>query len=213
MKSIEWICTWKMFKGKRTNIYLHIICSFYACICNGHIWRQMTKISVSKHRFVHKSMTDFVVELSRNSWCRGDYNRRGLDWWMNLLTTCTRDSELRVITAPSIISTIRRLSQHPLSLIQPAVFTSADPWQRLLTVEILQLHAFKSSLHRIPYRTDLVPPPPVFFLITPRHEPRRNTPFSTVHLLLCDDSLLRERVTEALPRNVPGISSHLAAVA
>jgi hypothetical protein len=33
-----------------------------------------------------------------------DY-RRGLDWWMDLLTTYTHDSELQVITAPLLIST------------------------------------------------------------------------------------------------------------
>jgi hypothetical protein len=38
-------------------------------------------------------------------------------------------------------------------------------------VEILHLHAFKSCLHRLPYRTDLVAP--VLFFITPRHGPRR----------------------------------------
>jgi hypothetical protein len=31
----------------------------------------------------------------------------------------------------------------------------AVPWQRLLTVEILQLHALRSSLHSLPYRTQL----------------------------------------------------------
>jgi hypothetical protein len=33
------------------------------------------------------------------------------------------------------------------------VSSSVVPWQRLLTVEILQIHAHKSSLHRLPYRT------------------------------------------------------------
>jgi hypothetical protein len=51
------------------------------------------------------------------------------------------------------ISTIHKSLQHPLRLFQPAVSSPAIPWQQLLTVEILQLHAFKSSLHRPPYRT------------------------------------------------------------
>jgi hypothetical protein len=40
-----------------------------------------------------------------------------------------------------------------LSLFQHVVSSPAVPWQRLLTVEILQLRALKSSLHRLPYRT------------------------------------------------------------
>jgi hypothetical protein len=59
-------------------------------------------------------------------------------------------------------------------------------------VEILQLHAFKSSLHRLPYGTNMVAP--VVFKITPRHGPRRSVPFPTVSLQLRADSLLRERV-------------------
>jgi hypothetical protein len=43
---------------------------------------------------------------------------------MNLLTTYTHDSELQTITAPPLISTIHKSPQHPLSLFQPAVFTS-----------------------------------------------------------------------------------------
>jgi hypothetical protein len=63
------------------------------------------------------------------------------------------------------------------SCVSPAV-----PWQRLLTDEVLQLHAFKSSpnggslptasfLHRLPCRTDSVVP--IVFLRTPLHGPSR----------------------------------------
>jgi hypothetical protein len=82
----------------------------------------------------------------------------------------------------------------------PAV-SPAIPWQRLLTVEILQLHALKSSLHRLSYRTELVDP--IVFKITPRHGPRRNTPFPTVPLLLRVDSLLRESVYRAVAHKRP----------
>jgi hypothetical protein len=61
---------------------------------------------------------------------------------MDLLTTYTHDSELQAITAPPLISTIHKSPQHLLSLFQPAVSLPLVPWQRLLTVEILQLHAF-----------------------------------------------------------------------
>jgi hypothetical protein len=46
--------------------------------------------------------------------CMCDY-RRGLDWWMDLLTTYIHHSELQVITAPLVI-TIHRTPQHLLSL-------------------------------------------------------------------------------------------------
>jgi hypothetical protein len=86
--------------------------------------------------------------------CGSDY-RWGLDWWMDLLTTLTYDSELQAVTAPPLISTILKSSQHLWSLFQPAVCSAAVPWHPLLTVEILQLHALKSSLHRLLYRTEL----------------------------------------------------------
>jgi hypothetical protein len=46
---------------------------------------------------------------------------------------------------------LHKSSQHPLRHFQPAI-----PCQRVLTVDILQLHALKSSLHRLPYRTKSV---------------------------------------------------------
>jgi hypothetical protein len=74
---------------------------------------------------------------------------------LDLLTTYTQDSELEAITAPSLISTIHKSAQHPLSLFQPAVFSPVIPWQRLLTMEILQLQALKSSLNRAPFQLPL----------------------------------------------------------
>jgi hypothetical protein len=44
-----------------------------------------------------------------------DY-RRGRDWWKDLLTTYTQHSELLIITAPLLISTVHRSPQHPLRL-------------------------------------------------------------------------------------------------
>jgi hypothetical protein len=97
-----------------------------------------------------------------------DY-RRGLDWWMDLLTTYTHDSELQAITAPLLISTIHQSPQHPLSLFPACcVFTSRS----LVTASNSgdsSASGLKSSLnggslptdpflHRLPYRTDLVAP-------------------------------------------------------
>jgi hypothetical protein len=77
-----------------------------------------------------------------------------LDWLLDLLTTYTHHSELQEITAPPLIATIHKSRQHSLSLFQPFVSSTVSPGQRLLTVEILQLHALRSSLHRLPYRTE-----------------------------------------------------------
>jgi hypothetical protein len=82
-----------------------------------------------------------------------DY-RRGLDWWVDLLTIHTHGLELQAFTAPPLISTNHKSPQHPLGILQPAASSPAIHWQRLLTVEILELHALKSSLHRLPYRPD-----------------------------------------------------------
>jgi hypothetical protein len=110
-------------------------------------------------------------------------------------------SELQVITTPPLTSTIQKSPQYPLSLFQPSMSSPAIPWQRLLSVEILQLHTLKSSLHRLPYRNDLVTP--IDFLITPRHGPHRNTPFPTAPLLVCFDSLLQERVYRVFAQKRP----------
>jgi hypothetical protein len=43
-----------------------------------------------------------------------DY-KRGMDWILDVLTTCTHHSELQVITALSLIFTLYKSPQHPLS--------------------------------------------------------------------------------------------------
>jgi hypothetical protein len=52
-----------------------------------------------------------------------DY-RRGLDWWVDLLTTYAHDSALYRITAQQPISTIQKSTQNPPNIFQRAVFTS-----------------------------------------------------------------------------------------
>jgi hypothetical protein len=120
---------------------------------------------------------------------------------MSLLTAYTHDSELQAITTPPLTSIIHKLPQHPLSLFQPAVSSVAVPCQRLLTVQILQLHALKFFLHRLPHRTDVAAQ--VVFLITPWHWLRRNTRFTKTFLLLRVDSLLRESIYRAVAQKRP----------
>jgi hypothetical protein len=62
-----------------------------------------------------------------------------LDWILNLLTIYTHNSELQIIAAPSLISTFYKSLEHLLILFQPVVSSPAVLWQRLLTMEILQL--------------------------------------------------------------------------
>jgi hypothetical protein len=89
------------------------------------------------------------ILLSR-SMC--DY-RRGLDWLLDLLTTYTHDLELRAITAPLLISTIEKSSQHPISLFPACCVLTSRALATALTLEILQVHAVTSSLHSLACRT------------------------------------------------------------
>jgi hypothetical protein len=79
---------------------------------------------------------------------RGDC-RRGLDWWMDLLTTYTHDSELQA-TANLHKSQIAAAPDNPFQACY--VFTSRF-LVTVSTVDILQLHTLMSSLPRLPYRT------------------------------------------------------------
>jgi hypothetical protein len=74
---------------------------------------------------------------------------------MDLLTTYTHDPELQTLTTLSLMYTLYRSLLHPLSLFQPAVSSPAVTWKRFLTVEILQLHALRSSLRNLPCKTQL----------------------------------------------------------
>jgi hypothetical protein len=99
----------------------------YCITSNVHVW---AICSYCLPLFVKQ--VSFVLHKQCNWWqmkknfvtCMCDY-RRGLDWWMNLLTTYTDDSELPAITAPPLISIIHKSPQHPLSLFPACcIFTS-----------------------------------------------------------------------------------------
>jgi hypothetical protein len=83
---------------------------------------------------------------------------RGLIGWLNLLTTCTHHTKLQVITALSLIPTIHRSPQHPLSPFQP--FESSPlpfPGNGFKSGDSSVSHAYVIPL---PYRTacQLFPP-------------------------------------------------------
>jgi hypothetical protein len=69
-------------------------------------------------KITHNTNTLGVVIISSSSiiivTCMNDC-RRGLDWWMDLLTTYTPDLQVQVITASPLISTIHKWPQHPPS--------------------------------------------------------------------------------------------------
>jgi hypothetical protein len=135
--------------------------------------------------------------------------RRGLDWWTDLLTTYTHHSELQVIIAPSLISTIHKSPQHPISLFLASyIFTSRS----LATASnsggsSVSRSQVLSSQHPMQISTELCP-----LLITSRHESRRNTPFPLLqsncyiikNLLLSNENVF----TEPLPGNGRCLHSH-----
>jgi hypothetical protein len=68
---------------------------------------------------------------------------------LDLLTTCTHHSELQIITARTLSSTIDKSLAHA----KPSKSLLDVSWQRFLTVQIHQLPAFRSSCYSLPCRT------------------------------------------------------------
>jgi hypothetical protein len=114
---------------------------------------------------------------------------------MDLLTSYKHHSELQALVTLPLISTLHKSTQHLLSLFQAAVSSPAVPWQWFLSVEVLQLHALRTSCHSCPCRilancqlsdsaiysqppwkssTELVAP--ILFFITARRGRRRQHP-------------------------------------
>jgi hypothetical protein len=73
-----------------------------------------------------------------------------VDWILDLLTTYTHNMELQVNTLNysniANLHSLQSIRAHAKSF-QPSVSSPAILWQRLLTVEILQLHAFLFSMN------------------------------------------------------------------
>jgi hypothetical protein len=82
-----------------------------------------------------------------------DY-RWSLDYWHNLLTTYITWLGTTSNYSTTAYLPIHKSPQHPLSL-SSLLFSLAVPWQRLPTVEILQLPALRSFLHYLLYRIEL----------------------------------------------------------
>jgi hypothetical protein len=67
-----------------------------------------------------------------------------LDWMLDLLTTYTHNSELQAIMAPPLISTFHK---SPAKLFPACCALTSRSLAKFLTMQILQLHALKSSLN------------------------------------------------------------------
>jgi hypothetical protein len=84
----------------------------------------------------------YVMSLRRSYYFHvvtGDY-RRGVDRWIDLIGHL-RDTQLKVITALLLISTLHKSLENAKSS-QPSLDVS---WRRLLTVTIFQLPALMST--------------------------------------------------------------------
>jgi hypothetical protein len=110
---------------------------------------------------------------------------RVLDWILDLLPTLTHDSQLHLIIASSLISTLYK--SHAKSFPACSVFTSnclvmasnygyssASGLKASLNGSSLPtaflINCAPTLFFRLPYRTDLVAP--VVFLINPQHGPQ-----------------------------------------
>jgi hypothetical protein len=100
---------------------------------------------------------------------------------MDLLTTYTHHSEIQAITALSLISTLYKSPQHPLSHFPACCIFVSRSLSTALKVEILQLHTVRFYHHSIPCRSLFSPFAPIVFRISARHGPGRkhsyNNPF------------------------------------
>jgi hypothetical protein len=160
-----------------------------------------------------------------------DY-RRGMDWWMDLLTTYTRDLELQAITALSLMYTLKIITEPAKPFPACCVFISRSlatasnsgdssasrdqvlSVQRIprnWTLSIINSTIAPSHLS-LPCRARLNCQPStnwialVVFFITPRRGPHRNT----VLLLLRVCSFPLERVYRAVAQKLPFIYSFIA---
>jgi hypothetical protein len=94
---------------------------------------------------------------------------------MDVWTTYANHSELQLITALSLISTIKKYVAHFKSSQSPLDLS----WQQFLTIQILQLPAIRSSCQSRPCRTQLRSQlnsiALVVFFITSRRGPHRKS--------------------------------------
>jgi hypothetical protein len=177
-----------------------------------HLWRYTRSFLLRSPRHVlvcdSSPTTSYTIVT-----ILGDY-RRGLDWWMELLTTylCTRLGTTSNYSAIVIFHN-SQITTAPVKLFPACcVFTSRS----LATTS----SGGDSSASRAQDLTSETPVQnwndfvaPVVFLITPRHGPSRNPRFQK-YLFHCASILCCGNVvTEPLPRNGSGIFAYLAVVA
>jgi hypothetical protein len=124
---------------------------------------------------------------------------RDMDWWIDIFTASAHDSELQVTTALSLISTLYKSPQHPLSLF-PACCISTS---RSLAISSNSGDSSASCAQVLSSQppvqnclsTECVAP--TVYLKIPLHGPSRKQ-FPTVTLLLREYSLPREHVYQTV---------------
>jgi hypothetical protein len=121
---------------------------------NSH-WLTCSPSSSPLFLMSHAPFPAWLTVLPCNCHNLGMTTEGVLDRWKDLLTTYTQHSELQVITALLLISTLYKSEQHLLSLFQPAVSSSAVPWKQLLTLNILQIPVLRFYLQSLPCRIQL----------------------------------------------------------
>jgi hypothetical protein len=154
-----------------------------------------------------------------------DY-RLGLDWWLDLLTAYTHDSELQAITASPLIPTIHKAPQHPLNLFPIyCVFTSCSLTTASNSGDS-SASRFLVHLHSLPCRTVVIVNSLCSLLITFRDGPRRKHRSSVVAFVsfaertclqsCCPENtvllVLRAFMLRALPRNARCLHSYRLAI-
>jgi hypothetical protein len=164
------IVSWIVYVLMYSSIFcLHrqqcLICIDLSKLMHKNLWEELTTR-------IHTYVRTYVHAVT----CMSDY-RRGLDWWMDLLTTYTYDSELQAITAPPLISTIHKSSQHPLShFLACCVLISRSLAAAATSGDSSAFRALVLTSQRTVQNWTILnwlcP-----LLITSWHGPHRNTPF------------------------------------
>jgi hypothetical protein len=113
-------------------------------------WCQMTELfEIYVIYLLYNSPVELVAYIWQ-AYCRMYVcsHTWGMDCWMDLLIIYTHDAELQALITLSLIYTLYKSLDHELNLL--SLLPLVVSWEQLLIVKILQLHALKSSLHRLP---------------------------------------------------------------
>jgi hypothetical protein len=143
----------------------------------------------------------FVVYIKTPSISQNIHIVFGLDYL--IYCTYTHHSEMQGNIALSLISTIHSSPHRTISFLRPAVSSQALLWQRILTMEILQLPTLRSFLRRISFRTACQLFPQLNWFIISSQPPLQSSTahITTKHKVSSSITTLHEPKTS--PNNTP----------